>query len=227
MSARIIPFDFQGQAVSFNPEGWLHATVIAERFGKRLDHWLDNAETLEYIRALDEVQHPDAGLSQILNPRKSGYLKTLRGNNGGTWLHPKLAIAFARWCDAKFSVWCDLQIEALLHGEEANWQRARQQSAIGYRGLCDALAVAYEENGKTPQRHHFINEAKLINQVITGQFAGRNRDELDAHELLLVTLIEIRDVLLIGQGKDFSTRKASLLRYIQSLRAKQLRGDAA
>lgn len=47
MSARILPFEYQGQAVNFNTEGWLHATVIAERFGKRLDHWLDNAETLE------------------------------------------------------------------------------------------------------------------------------------------------------------------------------------
>ena len=28
----------------------------------------------------------------------------------------------------------------------------------------------------------------LINQAITGQFAGRNRDELSAHELVLVTL---------------------------------------
>ena len=63
--------------------------------------------------------------------------------------------------------------------------------------------------------------------MITGQFAGRNRDQLTTHELLLVTLIEIRDVLLIGQGKDFAARKASLLRYIQSLTAKHLRSDAA
>ncbi|MXR31989.1 KilA-N domain-containing protein [Pseudomonas sp. PICF6] len=226
MSARIIPFDYQGQAVSFNAEGWLHATVIAERFGKRLDHWLDNAETLEYIRALDEIQHPTAGPSKIVNTRKSGYLKSRRGNAGGTWLHPKLAVTFARWCDAKFSVWCDMQIEALIHGSQ-DWQQARHQSAIGYRGLCEALAIAHEERGTAPQRHHFINEAKLINQVITGQFAGRNRDELNAHELLLVTLIEIRDVLLIGQGKDFAARKASLLRYVQSLTAKHLRSDAA
>jgi hypothetical protein len=227
MTARIIPFDYQGQVVTFNAEGWLHATVIAERFGKRLDHWLDNAETLEYIRALDEIQHPGAGLSIIVNTRKSGYLKSRRGNAGGTWLHPKLAVAFARWCDAKFSVWCDMQIEALIHGDQANWQRARQQSAVGYRGLCEALAIAHEESGKTTQRHHFINEAKLINQAITGQFAGRNRDQLSAHELVLVTLIEIRDVLLIGQGKDFAARKASLLRYVQSLTSKRLRSDAA
>ena len=51
MSARIIPFDYDGQPVRFNAEGWLHATEIAERFGKHLRNWLDSAETLEYVRA--------------------------------------------------------------------------------------------------------------------------------------------------------------------------------
>ena len=180
--------------------------------------------TKEYIGRLSErMVKSNVGKSHIT------LVKTRRGNTStsGTWLHPKLAVKFARWLSVDFEIWCDEQIDCLIRGDRANWQHARQQSAVGYRGLCDALAIAYEEKGKTPQRHHFINEAKLINQVITGEFAGRNRDELTAHELLLVTLIEIRDVLLIGQGKDFAARKASLLRYVQSLTAKHLRSDAA
>lgn len=76
MSATIIPFDYRGQTVRFSTEGWLHATELAERFGKLLDHWLGNAETVEYIRALDEALtgHP----SRILDTRKSGYVKTSR-----------------------------------------------------------------------------------------------------------------------------------------------------
>jgi KilA-N domain len=35
-------------------------------------------------------------------------------NGGGTWLHPKLAIDFARWLSPDFAVWCDLQIEKIL-----------------------------------------------------------------------------------------------------------------
>ncbi|PUB31200.1 KilA domain-containing protein [Pseudomonas sp. GV105] len=224
MSARIIPFDYEGQAVRFNGDGWLHATEIAERFGKEPAQWLRLDSTKEYINRLSErMEKSNVGKSHIT------LVKTRRGNTStsGTWLHPKLAVKFARWLSVDFEIWCDEQIDALVRGDQAKWQQARQQSAVGYRGLCDALAIAYEESGKTPQRHHFINEAKLINQVITGEFAGRNRDELTAHELLLVTLIEIRDVLLIGQGKDFAARKASLLRYVQSLTAKHLRSDAA
>ncbi len=224
MSARIIPFDYEGQAVRFNADGWLHATEIAERFGKEPAQWLRLDSTKEYIERLSErMDKSNMGKSHIT------LVKTRRGNTStsGTWLHPKLAVKFARWLSVDFEIWCDEQIDALVRGDQAKWQQARQQSAVGYRGLCEALAIAHEESGKTPQRHHFINEAKLINQVITGQFAGRNRNELSAHELVLVTLIEIRDVLLIGQGKDFAARKASLLRYVQSLTAKHLRSDAA
>jgi hypothetical protein len=227
MSVRIIPFDYDGKPVRFNGDGWLHATEIAERFGKRLRNWLDSAETLEYVRALDELQHPDDGPSGISNVRDSGYLKTRRGNNGGTWLHPKLAVAFARWISPKFAVWCDLKIDALLRGESKPWANARREAAIGYRAVCDALAINCEAKGKTPQRHHFINEARLINEVITGAFAGRNRDQLNAGELELVTLAELRDTALIGTDMPYAERKANLLGYVRSLQTKHLEGGYA
>lgn len=113
----VIPFAYQGQPVTFSTEGWLHATRIADRFGKRIDHWLDNAETLEYIKALDEFLTGHE--SRILDTRNSGYVKTSRARadrGGGTWLHPKLAIEFARWLSKSFAVWCDARIEELLHG---------------------------------------------------------------------------------------------------------------
>ncbi|MDF0729205.1 KilA-N domain-containing protein [Pseudomonas entomophila] len=218
MTAKIIPFDYDGQVVRFNADGWIHATEAAARFGKEPHEWLRLPDTERYLEGLQ---------------RRYGeipYVKTSRARadrGGGTWLHPKLAVKFARWLSVDFEIWCDEQIDALLRGEQGSWQQARLQSAVGYRGLCDALAIACEERGKAPQRHHFINEARLINHVITGQFAGRDRDQLSAQELLLVSLIEIRDVLLIGQGKDFDARKKALLRYIQSLRAKHLGRDVA
>ena len=227
MSARIIPFDYEGHSVRFNTDGWINATEIAERFGKRLDHWLDNAETLDYVRALDELQHPDIGVSTISNTRKSGYLKARRGNTGGTWLHPKLAVVFARWCNAKFAVWCDLQIDGLLRGESKPWASARREAAIGYRAVCDALALNCEAQGKMPQRHYFINEARLINEVITGAFIGRNRDQLNSAELELVTLAELRDTVLIGSGMAYAERKTNLLRYVHELQSKHLRRVAA
>lgn len=113
----VVPFEYQGNPVRFSADGWLHATKVAERFGKRIDHWLDNAETLEYIRALDE--HLTGANSKILDTRNSGYVRTSKARvdrGGGTWLHPKLAVTFARWLSAKFAVWCDARIDDILHG---------------------------------------------------------------------------------------------------------------
>ena len=100
----------------FNTDGWVNVTGIAERFGKRIDNWMRLAETLEYVRALDEALTGEE--SQILHPSQSRYVKTSKARvdrGGGTWLHPKLAIHFARWLSAKFSVWCDARIEEILH----------------------------------------------------------------------------------------------------------------
>jgi len=70
---------------------------------------------LRYIRALDEVLTGKP--SEILHTRNSGYVKTsrARADRGGvTWMHPKLAVPFARWLDVHFGVWCDLQIDTIM-----------------------------------------------------------------------------------------------------------------
>lgn len=120
----VIPFNYNGQSVRFSTEGWINATDVAKRYGKRLDHWLKNAETLEYIQALDEIMGGQE--SNVLDTRNSGYVKTSRARSdrgGGTWLHPKLAVVFARWCNVRFAVWCDLHIDALMRGELTEHQQ--------------------------------------------------------------------------------------------------------
>ena len=215
MSARILPSDFQGQAVAFNSDGWINATEAAARFGKEPHEWLRLPDTTAYMEALAK-----SGIFPEL-------VRAKRGRNGGTWLHSKLAVAFARWLSPDFAVWCDQHIDGLLRGESKPWASARREAAIGYRAVCDALAINCEAQGKTPQRHHFINEARLINEVVAGAFAGRNRDQLSAGELELVTLAELRDTALIGRGLSFAERKASLLVYVRSLQTKHLGRVAA
>lgn len=104
MSAVVVMADYQGLAIPFTGEGWFNATVAASRWAKLPNEWLRLATTKRYIRALN---------------RKYGkfpHLKTQRGKEGGgTWLHPRLAVSFARWLDDDFAVWCDAQIEHLIH----------------------------------------------------------------------------------------------------------------
>jgi hypothetical protein len=95
-------------SVSFNSEAWFNATDVAANFGKRPVDWLKLDSTKTYISAMLE----------ILRSEESSLLKTKRGravNGGETWFHPKLAVAFARWLDVRFAIWCDMQIDKILH----------------------------------------------------------------------------------------------------------------
>lgn len=108
MNSTIIPFDYDGNEISFNTEGWINATEIARPFGKRPVDWLKQDETREYLKVLGE----------ILNCDPESLLETRRGRyHSGTWLHPKLGVRFAQWLDIRFAVWCDMQIDSILHGD--------------------------------------------------------------------------------------------------------------
>lgn len=53
-------------------------------------------------------------------------------------MHPKLGVAFARWLDLRFAVWCDLHIDALLRGE----LNAQQQFDQASKALTDRRDLA-------------------------------------------------------------------------------------
>ena len=118
IESNVIPFHYQGKAVRFNSDGWINATDVAKRFGKRPVDWLKQDETKQYMGVLAET-------------RRGRY-------QSGTWLHPKLGVAFARWLDLKFAVWADLHIDALLRGE----LNEKQQFDRACRALDDAQQVA-------------------------------------------------------------------------------------
>ncbi len=112
--------------VSFQDNGYLNATVVASHFNRRVGNYLKSERTQEYISALAEklsVTPKRATKDNQIVIIKQG------GTEQGTWLHPKLAVDFARWLDPKFAVWCDEQIEQILSG------------SLIYSPLCGALIL--------------------------------------------------------------------------------------
>ena len=102
-------------AVSFRNDGFLNASAIAAHFGKRVPDFLKTEQNQEYISALAE--HLSKTLKIVFDKNQLVIVKKgSPANGGGTWLHPKLAIHFARWLDPRFAVWCDEQIEPILSG---------------------------------------------------------------------------------------------------------------
>jgi hypothetical protein len=92
--------DFNGLPIVFREDGYINMTKAAKHFGKKLSHFWDSPQTKEYIEAL----------SQMPGFRGIKLVITSRGRYGETWVHPKMAVFFARWLDVRFAVWCDLVI---------------------------------------------------------------------------------------------------------------------
>lgn len=120
-------FSFNQFSVSFQENGYLNATAIAEQYDKRVGNYLRNERTQEYITALTErlfnpeTRNRATAENQLVIIKKGGNDK----KSQGTWLHPKLAVDFARWLNPKFAVWCDEQIEALLNGKVSDGPAAK------------------------------------------------------------------------------------------------------
>lgn len=103
----IVTREFESKAFQFRDDGWFNMTKAAKAFGKRLDHFMANAETQAYLSALKAIP----GMSGI-DP-----VQAVRGGKAqGTYAHPKLAVFFARWLSLEFAVWCDMAIDDILRG---------------------------------------------------------------------------------------------------------------
>lgn len=216
--SKVIPVNFQGYEISFNNDGWINATDAAERFGKRPAKWLELSSTKNYIAALANILDGEADVRK----KDFGLVKAKKGgNNQGTWLHPKLAVAFARWLSDEFAVWCDMQIDNLIRNGK-DWKISRRESALGYRSMSDAVSLVRQALGKEIKPHHFINEARLINGIMTGVYKGRDRDQLSREELDLVILLENRNSILIAMGHSYDQRKKELIVFLAQLTIKHI-----
>lgn len=201
---KLVSADYDGLIVSFTEDGWFNATQAAAKFGKVPAEWLRLPSTIEYVAALKRHNESMGKTHKSKSGPASG--------GGGTWLHPKLAVPFARWLDADFAVWCDAKIDGLIRGKD-DWRKLRHTAASSYKAMAQVLQFARERLGKTCAPHHFSNEARLINFALTGEFCKVNRETLSAGDLDLLAKLETLDTVLLGCGSDYEVRKAELERY--------------
>ena len=196
----LITSQYDGQELSFSEQGWFNATQAASKFNKSVHEWVRLPDTQKYLDAL------------IRKYGKIPYLKTKRGNNGGTWLHPKLAVRFTQWLDIDFSIWCDEQIDQLLRGTHPimDKRRLRHQVAATYKAVCNVLQLTRQQQGKDTKPYHYMNEAKLINSIMTGEYKSLDRDSLSYDDMDLLAALEAQDLILIASQCSYEQRKSAL-----------------
>ncbi|HFC0036170.1 KilA-N domain-containing protein [Neisseria gonorrhoeae] len=139
--------NFGNTPVSFRQDGFLNATSIAAHFGKLPKDYLKTEKTQQYISALAESL---SERTKILTDENQLVI-VKKGNSKnftqGTWLHPKLAIHFARWLNPRFAVWCDEQIEILLNGNVSDGIKPAKTTADDRTGLRRAVAALVGRKG--------------------------------------------------------------------------------
>ncbi|WP_019102433.1 KilA-N domain-containing protein [Chromobacterium haemolyticum] len=246
--AKLIQVQYQGLAQHFTADAWFNATRAAGHFGKEPSDWLHQRDTVDYLAALAQHQG-NSEFVQELNKistlpstsgasrakllklaKQTGFVRSKPGNpdtGGGTWLHPKLATAFARWLDVRFAIWCDEQIDQLIRGASSpeSWTLARHDAGARFRGVCDMVNLSRMAAGKSTAQHHYSNEARLLNWVLTGQFDSVDRDRLSKADLRLLELLEAQDMVLLGMGKSYDERKHDLLSFAQVQRQRLAAND--
>lgn len=196
--------DYNGHQITIRDDGWFNATEAAARFGQRPNEWLRLPSTERYMEALGRALGFDAGKSRIRLVTTS----KVRGQSG-TWMHPKLAVAFARWLNDDFAVWCDCQIDSIIRGTQ-DWSRLRHVSTAAAKLLGEVIKDSKESQGAAVEPKHFMTEHKLVNWLLTGKFEGLHRNSLSGWELDFIGHFDIRDSLLIAKGLPYAERKVLL-----------------
>ena len=124
MATQLITVEYGSMSVLFKTDGFINATAIAKQFGKKTENYLRTDETKAYIVALQKYLFPAENSVTLKSVTEQNQLVIVKKGGvpaeQGTWLHPKLTIHFSRWLSADFSVWCDLQIEKILHSDSAH-----------------------------------------------------------------------------------------------------------
>ncbi len=97
-------FDYEGKPISFefaDGNKMINATQMAKPFGKRVNNYLQNQTTKDFILLL-ESRYWDSSNG------KREVLRIVQGGSPelqGTWMDEKLALEFASWLSPAFKLW--------------------------------------------------------------------------------------------------------------------------
>lgn len=227
---------YESYEMQFRDDGWFNATAAALRFGKAPNDWLMLLGTAEYICALAEHLTGDSRWDKEINEfnkiyekrmssavAKAKLLKLVKSTQlvvtkqggaaigGGTWLHPNLAIPFARWLNAEFAVWCDKQIYNIIQGEShQDLGKLKHGAMESFTVMSEALREVRSVDGKTTTELDYTNEAKLISDLIMGCKAQ------DPEDLAVVSYLKTHNTAMIACGMSYEDRKKALAKKHQA-----------
>lgn len=121
-----IQVEYQNKTIVFSMSGWLNASHVAELYSASIDSWLRSYETKEYLTDVATVLGVEGPQELIQISAES------------IWLHPKVAVEFARDIDRKLARWCDIAIDKIAHGKFSMKKRFDAACKVLEESRCEA-----------------------------------------------------------------------------------------
>lgn len=176
--------------------------------------WADNQQAKDLVAEIAQ-ETGKAGIPALVLQRG--------GKVPGTYACKELVYAYAMWISPAFHL---KVIRTFDHAmtDVGDWRKLRHQSASSFKVANDILKMVRQEMGKETERHHYSNEARLVNWALMGEFKGIDRDALVAPDLALLCHLEERNAVLLGRGLIYDQRKPMLKQYAMDWRL--VRGTA-
>jgi len=164
-------------------DGYVNATAMAKASGKQWSHYRETDRATTYMEALSrntEIRVTD------LYSAKPGE---------GTWIHPRLAVDFARWISADFAVWMDAWFLEELQSRQAPQAQEPQPVLPDVLTTVERGCNLLERLGGLDDRAQFVLRDIVLNHVARTAQGSIVPGELPAPRLLALqeALLEFTD----------------------------------
>lgn len=189
-----------------NGRPMVSSLVIAELFDRRHDHVLRSIRTIV--------------VDQLNLPIHEEIYRDPRGRDQPVyWLDERAALIVMPYLGGRQALDGQTKlVDAYLayhHAAERRndreWKAVRDETKLGFRWMNENLVDRRRANGKETRSHHFQNEARLINSVLSGRFVGLDRESLSSSDLSLMAELQRINAMLIAQDMPYRNRKEVLM----------------
>lgn len=175
--------EYLGNKIEFKiveGEVYANANHMANGFGgsKKLENWKNSPNTKRYIEALHNS----------LKSRELNLIESTEGKNGGTWIHEKLILNFARYLNVEFELWCDEQITTLLRDGKVELQPMSIQQM---------MILTLQEQEK------LVNRVDIIENKVENEIRVDNGEQRKIQKAVGTRVYQRMDIAENHQNKNF------------------------
>ena len=201
---------FEGNKVKFNIDGYINATFIAKKHGKKANDWLRLDHTKELIEEITKSGLHDLEQNQLVITHHGG-------SNPGTWIHPDLAVHFAYWLSPKFAVWVGKQIEQILKEQRDTPEQRRIDEFVKMLtdtvDMMDFDQMSYED--RLSQRSFTWNEFQTFFGMKRNSWFSRCVMGMINRRIIGMSATQFRSRVLHGRNRPTNLTRDFLPKPIQ------------